>query len=64
MIHNFLLNTEDYVGANHIYEPSKPLLRGGMKLRINPDERVLRVLLSTDILLHQKDIEIYFDFFI
>ena len=64
MILNFLINLEDYVRSNHIYGPAIPLLQEGIKRHRNPAKRVPRVPLPTDILLHHKSIEIYFDFYI
>ena len=63
MIHNCLINTEDYIRVDHIYGPARPLLQGGMKLRRNPAERVPRFPLPTDIFLYHNNIELYFDFF-
>ena len=64
MIRNCLLNTEYSVRADHIYGLVRPILQGVMKHRINPDKRVKRVLPPTYILLHHKNIELYFDVFI
>ena len=62
MIHNFPINTEDSIRADHIYGPTIPLLQGVMKHHRNPDKRVPRVPLPTNILMHHKNIKLYFDF--
>ena len=64
MIQNCPLNLEVSVKSNHIYGPAIPLLQGGMKRQINPDKKVTRVPLPTDILLHRNNIELYFECFI
>ena len=58
-----MLDPEDSVISDHIYGPDRPLLQGGMKRRRNKDQKFLRIYLPTDILLHHKNIKIYFDFF-
>ena len=62
MIHTYLLNPEDSVKADHIYGPYRPLLQGGTKCCRNTDKKVPIILLPTDISLHHKNIELYFDF--
>ena len=56
MIHNCPLNPEYSVRANQIYGTSIPLPQGDIKPRINSANRVTRVPLPTDILLHHKNI--------
>ena len=64
MIHNCLTNPEDSVRAHHLYVTAIPLLQGFMKCHRNPAETFPRILLPTDIFLHHKNIELYFDFYL
>ena len=61
-IHNCPLNPKDSVRSDYIYGPSRTIFQGGMKRRRNQSKRVPRVSLSTYILLHHKNIELYFNF--
>ena len=63
MIYNCLINPEVSFRSNHIYVPARTLLQGGIKICRNPDEKLPKVLLSTDISLHHKNIELYFNFY-
>ena len=63
MIRNCPINPEYSVKADHIYGPNIPFIQEGMKQRINISKSLPRVTLLTDILLHHKNIEPYFDFF-
>ena len=63
MIRNCPQYQEDSVRADHIYGPVRTLLQEGMKRRRNPYKRVPRVTLTINILLHHKNIELYFNFF-
>ena len=58
MVHNFPINPEDSVIADHIYRPARPLFQGGMKCRRNPSENIQIILLPTDISLHHKNNEL------
>ena len=62
MIRNYPLNPEDSVRSNHIYEPARPLLQGGMKRRRNSSERAPRVPTPEYLSLHHKNTELYFIF--
>ena len=62
MICNCPLNPEYFFRADHIYGSAIPLLQGGMKHLRKPSKRVPRVRLPTDISLHHKNIQLYFDF--
>ena len=64
MIRNCLINPEYSVISNHIHGPAGPIIQGGMKRHTNPDKRVTRVSLPTDIFLHNKNIKLYLGFFL
>ena len=59
MIRNCLINTEDYVRADHVYVLSRQLFQGGIKRQRNTSKRIPRVLFSTNILLYHKNTELY-----
>ena len=63
MIRNFPLSPEDSVRDDFIYELAKPLLQYGIKRHRKPTIKVPIILLTIDISLHHKNIELYRDFY-
>ena len=63
-MHNFTLNPEDWVRSEHICGLARPLVQGSIKRHRNSSEKSQIITKPTNIWLHHKNMELYFDFYI